>query len=292
MKYHIESSDLRIQVNSIGMELSSIQSKNSNQEYLWQGNPAFWAGQAPVLFPIIGALKNGEMIYKGTTYSMEKHGLVRNSLKPKLISSGNNFLRFALSWDKESLIAYPFKFRLEIEFLLEGKTLLIKHHISNEGDDFMLYSIGGHPAFNCPLHSDEKYEDYYLQFPKEETDATCQIEPNGLIGLGRIPMLNQSKTIPLHSHLFDHDALVFKNLKSRKVSLEHQTRGPILAVEYQDFNYLGIWAKPSAPFVCIEPWLGIADSVDTNQNFEEKEGLLKLAPGESDQKSYSITILE
>jgi galactose mutarotase-like enzyme len=274
------------------MELSSIHSKNSNQEYLWQGNPAYWTGQAPVLFPIVGALKNGQMIYKGITYSMEKHGLVRNSLKPKLISSGNNFLRFALSWDEESLTAYPFKFRLEIEFLLNGKTLQVKHHISNESEVFMLYSIGGHPAFNCPLHSDEKYEDYYLQFPEDETDATCMIEPNGLIGLGSIPMLIQSKTIPLHSHLFDDDALVFKNLKSRKVALVSQKRGPILAVEYQDFNYLGIWAKPSAPFICIEPWLGIADSVNTNQNFEEKEGLLKLAPGKSDQKSYSITILD
>ena len=292
MKYKIESSDLSIQVNSIGMELSSILSKNSNQEYLWQGNPDFWTGQAPVLFPIIGALKNGQMIYKGITYSLEKHGLVRNSSKPKLVSSGSNFLRFTLSWDEDSVSTYPFKFRLEIEFLLEGKTLEVKHHISNEGNDLMLYSIGGHPAFNCPLHPDEKYEDYYLQFPKEETDATCKIAPNGLIGLDRIPILKQTNKISLHSHLFDHDALVFKNLKSRKISLVNQTRGTILSMEYQDFNYLGIWAKPSAPFVCLEPWLGIADSVDTNQNFEDKEGLLKLAPGESDQKSYSITILD
>jgi galactose mutarotase-like enzyme len=181
---------------------------------------------------------------------------------------------------------------LEIEFLLKGNTLHVLHFIFNEGNESMLYSLGGHPAFNCPLLPGEKYEDYYLEFPLPETDSTCSIEPNGLIGLDRIPMLDQSKIIPLHSHLFDHDALVFKNLKSRKVSLSNRTHGPILAVEFEDFNYLGIWAKPSAPFVCIEPWLGIADSVDTNQNFEEKEGLLSLAPGESAQKSYSIAIMQ
>jgi galactose mutarotase-like enzyme len=292
MKHLIESSDLRIKVNAVGMELCSIESKTSNQEYLWQGNPAYWAGQAPVLFPIVGALKNDQMSYGGISYSMIRHGFVRNSAMPKLVNSDSNFLEFAFSWDEQSLKAYPFKFKLEIQFLVEGKTLQIKHTISNEGDKTMLYSIGAHPAFNCPLHSNENYEDYFLKFPEEETDVTCMIDSTGLIGLGRKPMLNQSKTLQLHSHIFDHDALVFKNLKSRKISLVHQTRGPVLEVEYEDFNYLGIWAKPGAPFVCIEPWLGIADSIDTNQKFEDKEGILKLAPGHSDQKSYSITILE
>jgi galactose mutarotase-like enzyme len=292
MKYSIESADLWVEVNSIGMELSSIRSKHSNQEYLWQGNPAFWTGQAPVLFPIIGALKNGQLNYQGKFFELPKHGLVRNSVKPKLIESGTDFLRFGMAWDAETLEIYPFKFSLEITFLLDGKSLQIQHRITNSADESMLYSIGGHPAFNCPLKADESYEDYYLEFEEEETAATWLIDQSGLISLEQKPILDHTKNLPLHSHLFDYDALVFKNLKSSSVKLFHRKKGPLLAVDFEDFNYLGIWAKPAAPFVCIEPWLGIADSVDSSQNFEEKEGVLKLASGQSDQKIYSISILE
>jgi galactose mutarotase-like enzyme len=274
------------------MELSSIRSKHSNQEYLWQGNPAFWTGQAPVLFPIIGALKNGQLNYQGKFFELPKHGLVRNSVKPKLIESGTDFLRFGMAWDAETLEIYPFKFSLEITFLLDGKSLQIQHWITNSADESMLYSIGGHPAFNCPLKADESYEDYYLEFEEEETAATWLIDQSGLISLEQKPILDHTKNLPLHSHLFDYDALVFKNLKSSSVKLFHRKKGPLLAVDFEDFNYLGIWAKPAAPFVCIEPWLGIADSVDSSQNFEEKEGILKLASGQSDQKIYSISILE
>jgi galactose mutarotase-like enzyme len=292
MKHNIESAELSVEVNSIGMELSSIRSKQSNQEYLWQGDPAFWTGQAPVLFPIVGTLKNGQMIHQGIPYSLERHGFIRDSLKPRLVDSGTDFLRFDMTWDAETLKIYPFKFSLEITFLLNGKSIQIQHRITNTGDETMRYSIGAHPAFNCPLKENESYSDYYLEFEEEETDATWLIDPSGLISLEQKPMLDHTKNLPLHSHLFDHDALVFKNLKSRSVKLVHQKNGPVLAVDFEDFNYLGIWAKPAAPFVCIEPWLGIADSVDSNQEFSEKEGILKLASGHSDQKSYSITILE
>jgi galactose mutarotase-like enzyme len=291
MKHSIESADLQVEVNPIGMELSSIRSKHSNQEYLWQGNPEFWTGQAPVLFPIIGALKNGQFNFQGKSYELPKHGFVRNSSKPKLIESGENYLKMGMTWDEETLKMYPFKFRLELKFLLEGKTLHIQHHIINEGDETMHYSIGGHPAFNCPLHENERYEDYYLEFEKEETEATWLIDPSGLISLEQKPMLDHTKNLSLHSHLFDQDALVFKKLESREVSLYSRNSGPVLKVNFADFDYLGIWAKPNAPFVCLEPWLGIADSEDINQNFEEKEGILKLDAGQSDQKSYSITIL-
>lgn len=292
MKHRIESENLWIEVNSIGMELSSIRSKQSNQEYLWQGDPTFWPGQAPVLFPIVGALKNGQMIYKEICYSLGRHGFVRNSPKPRLIDSGLNFLRFGMEWDSDTLKIYPFKFNLEITFLLEGKTMHIQHQIVNRGDEVMLYSIGAHPAFRCPQMADENYEDYYLEFEAEETAATWLIDPSGLIGLTQKPILDHTKYLPLHSHLFDDDALVFKNLRSRSVKLVHQKRGALLAVDFGDFNYLGIWAKPAAPFVCIEPWLGIADSVDSSQQLIEKEGILKLEAGQSAQKNYSITIFE
>jgi galactose mutarotase-like enzyme len=292
MKHRIESSELLVEVNSFGMEISSIRSSHTNQEYLWQGDPAFWTGQAPVLFPIIGRLKNGQMTYKGKSYDIPKHGFVRNISNPKVIDFGKDFLKMEVTCDADSLKIYPFKFKLEMSFILKGKTLHVSHSISNEGEETMLYSVGGHPAFNCPLYADEVYSDYFLEFEKEETDSTWMIDPNGLIDKDQKLVLDHTKKLPLHAQLFDQDALVFKNLRSRRVSLVSQNRGPVLAVEFEDFNYLGIWAKPNAPFVCIEPWLGIADSVNHNQKFEEKEGILTLPAGKSTQKIYSITILE
>ncbi|WP_111610218.1 aldose 1-epimerase family protein [Algoriphagus yeomjeoni] len=292
MRHKLVSSELSIEVNEIGMELSSIKNKASGLEYLWQGDPNIWNGQAPVLFPIIGALKNEFTFISGQKYEMPKHGLVRNSNKPKLVEKTDSSLRFRFSWDEETMLLYPFKFQLDILFTLENKTLKVEHIISNLGDKAMFYSIGAHPAFNCPLKDEEEYEDYFLEFEQYETDSTWVVEENGLIGLDQKLVLNNTATLPLNKNLFDKDALIFKNLKSRKVSLSHKSSGPILSVKFDDFNYLGIWAKPGAPFVCIEPWLGIGDSINSNQKFEEKDGILKLEPHQSDSKSYEITILD
>lgn len=291
MTHQLENLDLSVKLNECGIELSSIKSISSGIEYLWQGNPAIWQGQAPVLFPIIGALKEGFTLINGQKYSMPKHGIVRNSSKPILKSRTANSLLFSLIWDKESLIHYPFKFELEIEFILNEKTLVVSHKITNHGHETMLYSIGGHPAFNCPLLDGEEYEDYLLEFAQAETDSTWEVEDTGLIGLNQKLVLDNTNTLPLHKHLFDDDALIFKHLKSREMKLKHKTKGTVLSVKFDDFNYLGIWAKPGAPFVCIEPWLGIGDSINSNQKFEEKEGILRLEPLQNDVKTYSITIL-
>ena len=272
------------------MELCSIKSNQTGTEYIWQADPTLWKGSAPVLFPIIGALKDGYTLINGKEYRMPKHGLVRNSTKPKLVEKTGHSLKFRLSWDEESLKNYPFKFELEMVFTLTDKTLKIEHIVTNLGKEIMPYSIGGHPAFNCPLIDGEEYEDYSLEFEQKETDATWMVNPNGLIGLDQRLVLDDTKTLPLNKHLFDDDALIFKDLKSREVKLCHKTRGAILSVKFEDFDYLGIWAKPGAPFVCIEPWLGIGDSTDSNQKFEEKEGLLAVATNTSETKSYSITV--
>ncbi|WP_057936486.1 aldose 1-epimerase family protein [Algoriphagus resistens] len=291
MNFTLESTDLSVKINPVGMELSSIQSKTTGLEYLWQADPAIWKGHAPVLFPIVGALKGGYTTINGKKYEMPKHGLVRNSSKPKLISHTNTTLALRLTWDEESLQKYPYKFQLDMVFSLVGNTLTIKHIVTNQSDESMLYSIGGHPAFNCPLLPDEKYADYSIEFAQPETDATWLIDEAGLIKNQTKPFLENSSSIHLRGSLFDDDALIFKYLKSREVTLRHQSKGAILSVQFEDFEYLGIWAKPGAPFVCIEPWLGIGDSSDSNQQFEEKEGLLNLEPNQSHVKTYSITIL-
>lgn len=292
MTHKLKSSELSIEVNEIGMELCSIKSNQTGTEYIWQADPSIWKGSAPVLFPIIGALKGGYTLINGKEYKMPKHGLVRNSSKPKLIAQTDNSLRFRLSWDKESLTQYPFEFQLDVVFTLVGKTLEIEHQISNLGNKTMPYFIGAHPAFNCPLYPGETYEEYSLEFPELENDATWLITDNGLITDQTQPFLENSSSIHLEKHLFDKDALIFKHLKSREVTLTHRKKGAILSVKFDDFDYLGIWAKSGAPFVCIEPWLGIGDSFNSNNEFVNKEGLQKLEPQQSETKSYSIMVID
>lgn len=150
MTHKLVSSELSIEVNETGMELSSIKLNHTGTEYIWQADPTIWKGQAPVLFPIIGALKEGYTLINGQKYEMPKHGLVRNSTKPKLVEKTETSLKFRFTWDQETLQNYPFKFELDLEFTLEGKALTIEHIITNLGNEVMPYSIGAHPAFTCP----------------------------------------------------------------------------------------------------------------------------------------------
>lgn len=291
MFFTIESDQLIVQINSKGMELNSIRSKTSNLEYLWQGDPQYWTGQAPILFPIIGALKDGKTMFQGKEYALPKHGFIRNSELGKLVEQEKDRLVFQVTSSPETLALYPFQFVLEITFQLHGNCLDVKHVVKNTGEQDMYYSLGGHPAFVCPIHAEAKYDEYAIEFPEVEQDHTWLIQPNGLIGSEGNQILNNTNLIPLHEHIFDADALIFKHLKSRKASLVHQIYGPVVQVDFEDFDYLGIWAKPGAPFVCIEPWLGIADSVNASGNLEDKEGIRKLSPQNSEIKSYQIRIM-
>ncbi|WP_343854439.1 aldose 1-epimerase family protein [Algoriphagus jejuensis] len=290
MHYTIQSETLLVTVNQRGMELSSLKSKITGQEYLWQGDPQFWTGQAPILFPIIGALKDGKTSYEGKTYILPKHGFVRNSDQAKLIKQLSDTLVFRLDSTPETLEVYPFAFALEVSFRVSGNSLEISHEVYNLDRKPLYYSLGGHPAFNCPLLAGESLEEYRIEFPQVEHDSTWMITPEGLIGEKGEMILDSSNEIHLHAQIFDQDALIFKALKSREVSLTHCDRGPIVKMDFDDFDYLGIWAKPGAPFVCLEPWLGIADASDHSGQLNEKEGIRRIEPGESERKKYSIRV--
>jgi galactose mutarotase-like enzyme len=187
---------------------------------------------------------------------------------------------------------YPFKFEFNIKYALEENKLNVEHTIVNMGDKPMLFSLGGHPGFNCPVNADESYSDYFLEFQEAETAETWRVQKDGLIGKETVPVFDEPKIINLHSHLFDEDALIFKNLNSKKVSLKSRKSKQVLSMIFNDFPYLGIWAKPMADYVCIEPWIGIADSVDTDRNFENKEGMVLLGSKQSTTAVYTILIEE
>lgn len=292
MLHFAKNSELEIAVRQPGAELYSIKSVKSGIEYMWDSNPAIWNSSAPILFPIVGCLKDNTYIWKGEKYSLTRHGFIREN--PQLLLTGitADTLAFGMSSSKETHKIYPFDFEFSVKFVLEGTKIKVVHQVTNSGNSLLYFSLGGHPAFRCPIHSHEKYEDYYLEFDQPEQVSTWQLTGEGLLSGQTAPVINGSKILPLTHELFSKDALIFKDLESRKVTLRSKRSSQALSFSFEDFPFLGIWAKTNGDFVCIEPWLGVADSWDTDQHFEHKEGILQLQAGEVFEASYIIDIQE
>ena len=282
---------LQINIKSKGAELCNITSVKNTTEFMWQANPEIWGGHAPNLFPIIGCMKDDHYIYNNKVYQMPKHGFVRRSDGFKIKSQTDSCITFTIASNDELYEFYPFLFELDITYTLSKNTLTIKHTVTNKDDKALYFSLGGHPAFNCPLSEDENYTDYYLEFEKPEKSPSYLLNmANGLLTNKTKPAFAEGNKIHLRPDLFNEDALIFKDLESRIVTLKHKTKGNVLTVNFKDFKQLGIWAKPNAPYVCIEPWLGIADNETTDQKIETKEGILKLDAKGTFNASYSIEI--
>ena len=289
--YSIQNKNIKISIKEIGAELSSIVSLKNNKEYLWRGDASFWGGQAPILFPFVGRLKDDVFIANGKEYSQKQHGFFRRSNAIKLIEKTNTKLTFSIKHSEETLDVYPYEFEFKTSYELIDNNVVIHHYVENLGENSMYFSLGEHPAFNCSLIDQNKsYEECSLIFEKTETDATWNLNKDGLFDNTTTEVLNNTDTLHLNSNSFDNDALVFKKLKSNKITLANKSEGSLITVAFEDFPYLGIWSKPNAPFVCIEPWLGVADSADTNQKIEEKEAIINLARNENFSASYSIEI--
>lgn len=293
-KVHTLSNDfLTISVQHEGAELCSIVSGKTGREYMWEGNPDSWGSFAPVLFPIIGSLKNGTYFFQGKSYSIPKHGFIRHNKNLKFNQLSQDCFELSLKYDSESLKIYPFKFEFFIRFSLVDSKIFVEHEIINHSaEESLFFSVGGHPAFKCPFNEDEKYDDYYLEFEKSENAETWEVLPDGLINSTTKPLLSNTSVLRLTENLFDNDALIFKDLKSKRVSLKSTKSTQSVTVEFLNFPYLGIWAKPKGKFVCIEPWQGISDSVDTNQDFSKKEGMIELESGGTSKMAYTIIIEE
>jgi len=291
MIYKIENKILQLSVKLKGAEICSLKSVKSGKEFIWEGNPEIWSGQAPILFPIVGALKKGVFKYEGKEYSLPQHGFMRSTDNVKLLEKTEHSLSFLLKSDKESLKVYPFDFEFITTFELKDNTVQITHKVINPSDKEMYFSFGAHPAFKCPINSNESYGDYYLEFETVEEAESYRVADK-LIDTATKRVFNGGNIINLHSDIFIKDALVFKDLKSTKISLKSKKSDESVTVSYKGFPYMGIWAKHKAPFVCIEPWLGIADGVNANQEIEKKEGIIKLAAKEQFKAMYTIEIFE
>ncbi len=279
-----------ISVKRVGAELCSIRRLTDGREYIWGADPVVWRGHAPVLFPIVGALKGDSYVLDGIKYTLPRHGFVRNNEDVELVSSTSDCLTFMLQYNQHTYEQYPFRFEFLITFTLVDNTIVIGHTVKNLGNGDMYFSLGGHPAFRCPPFSGEKYSDCYLEFEEPETVHTYKVEGTGLIGGKAGLILDNSRFLDLHGRLFDKGALIYKDLKSKSVCLASKVSGKIVQVEFDDFDYLGVWSKPNADFVCIEPWLGIADNIETDQDLRKKEGIIRLTGKSSFNAAYAVSV--
>ena len=287
----IQNSSIKISVTKIGAELCSLFSKEKNVEFMWQANPTIWGSHAPILFPIIGCLKDGIFLFEGNTYSVPKHGFIRNNATLESNIIRENCMEFRSKYTEETLKNYPFNYEFIVRYILQENGVKVEHTIINhDTQNPMYFSLGGHPGFKCPFFEHEKYEDYYIEFAVPETDDTWLVSNEGLIENESISYLKETKTLPLHAEIFAKDALIFKNLKSKTIALKSKNHSVALKMDISEFEYLGLWAKPNASFVCIEPWLGISDNVTTNQDFTQKEGIQRLKAGETKVISFEINI--
>ncbi len=286
----IENNELKITIAEKGAELQSIFSKKNNLGYMWDGDPAFWAKHSPVLFPIIGTLKNNIYFYNDKPYQLSRHGFAREEVFTGE-QRGPHEINFLLKGNAGSLKVFPFEFELNIDYLVKDACLTVMYRVINRSATDMYFSIGGHPAFKVPLVDGTTYDDYYLAFNKKENLPRWPISKDGLIEKQPMPFLNDTNILPLKKDLFFQDALVFKHPSSSMVSLKSSKTKHGLDFDFSGFPYLGIWAAKNADFVCIEPWCGIADSVDTDQQITHKEGINKLASGNIFERSWSVTII-
>jgi len=284
----LENENITVTFVNKGAELRGIKSKITGLDYLWKGDQQFWGKFSPVLFPIIGGLKNDSYIFEDKEYHLPRHGFARDhDFEVQQISDGE--VLFTLSSTAETLALYPFEFKLGLRYQLSGNTLSCTYEVDNTAQKDMLFSIGGHPAFAAPLTADTSYEDYYVEFTAEQSVTYHKIADN-LISDQTVELpLNEGK-LALKHELFYDDALVFKTLKSNLLHLRNTKNSHGLDFSFEGFPYFGIWAAKDADFVCLEPWCGIADGVNHNQQLSDKEGVISLSPGQSWNRTWQVTV--
>ncbi|MDP7287612.1 MAG: aldose 1-epimerase family protein [Phycisphaerae bacterium] len=289
MSVTISNGKLSATVAPTGAELKSLVEDSSGVEYVWQSDPAHWTGAAPILFPIIGGLRNGEYSYRGKTYSMPGHGIVRK-VEWKPVASDATSVSFETVSSDETKKQYPFDFNLRATFTLEDKSLAVRYDVKNTGSDVMFFSIGSHPAINVPFAGGYP-QHYYFHFSRPENMERYFFK--GGVHLNETePIFDNSRQISITPTLFDRGPIIFKNPASESVTIMNSRNTKRVRVRTQGVPFLALWAPPGAPFACIEPWHGVMDNVDCDGEFSTKEGIMSLAAGGSYTTGYWIDILD
>lgn len=281
---------ISIAVKSLGAELSSLKKAGQAHEYMWTGNPEYWTGQSPVLFPIVGSVQNETTEINGQAYTFKNHGFARRQ-EFKLIKKLDNKLVFSLTENEETLKSYPFKFELRLTYTLIEAEVQITYEIRNTDSQEIYFQLGTHPGFNCPLEEGLSLSDYFLEFSNLESSKRYFVNEGNLNIAGKEQILfNDSNTLPLNHELFYEGALIFRDLKSTSVELKSHKGHRSLRMSWFNFPYMGIWQPRNAPFLCIEPWHGLGDSDTYPVPFKNKEMMVSLPPNETFHAAITIEI--
>jgi galactose mutarotase-like enzyme len=285
----IENDALRVEISTKGAQLTAVYDKVNQLEHLWQADPAVWPWHAPNLFPIVGQLINNELLVDGKAYPMNRHGFARQSEFILLEQEGDH-VALSLPNSEQTVHSYPYKFDFQVLYTLIENALRVTYKLINHDDKTIYFSVGGHPAFRVPFYVGENYEDYYLEFEKRERLITHLLSAEGTFNGETEAIPSPGNKLYLSHKLFEKDALVFKDIVSREVSIKSDKHDKSVSVQFPHFNYLGIWSKGGGEFVCIEPWLGCADTENRPIDISQKEDIQSLKPGHVFEAAFFISL--
>ncbi|EAD0488667.1 aldose 1-epimerase family protein [Listeria monocytogenes] len=286
----LENEVLLVEMKTAGAELTRIFHKDTGLEYLWNADSKFWGRHSPVLFPTVGRLVEDTYLVDGKPYHIGQHGFARDR-DFQVVEQTEKSVRFELDADEDSLAVYPYKFKLSIIYTIEKNTVAVSYEVENTDNKRIYFSIGAHPAFNLPLTDGTTFEDYYLDFGTEENLETLCLEGPYRSGEIKKVVDEAARYLPLNYDLFKNDALIFEALKQKEMTIKSDKTPHFVKVSFPEFPFVGVWtAKAGTPFLCIEPWYGIADGAGESVELRDKAGIEHLEPEAVFASEYEITV--
>lgn len=272
----------------LSYKLDGVEKIHQGQECIDAYGKVYWKRHFPVLFPIVGKLKQNRTIINGRTYEMSQHGFARD-MEFEPITKLDNFHSYVLRSNPSTMVKYPFEFSLYITYRTDGNKLTTIYKVVNDGDNNMPFGVGGHPAFKIDME-DLLNEEYYLEFDQDEDKIHFLYLVDGLVGTEYAKnIMIDKRRIKITKDTFNNDAVIMKGITSNKISLKRR-RGnkTLLTMDFEGFPYLGVWSKPGAPFLCIEPWYSTADAVKSTGVFAQKSDILVLAPKKEFECKFTV----
>ena len=276
----LKNESIEVRLSPIGAELRGLRRLDTGVEYMWSGDPAHWERVSPILFPIVGRLHNDSYTWQGRRYSLPQHGFARD-LEFDIVHEDGTCASFLLGSAGPYLDRYPQEFQLAVTYTVDGASLSIRYDVFNPSStDDLLFSLGAHPAFRWPLDESVPSDGYSLRFERTETANRLEVGSDGLLTGRKVPFFRDVDQLKLRPDLFRAGAVVLEGLKSESVTLGAET-GPSVRLHARGAKWWGFWTKPGAPFLCLEPWHGVADTFGADWDLRGKPGIVALAPGDS-----------
>lgn len=286
----IRNHAMTVTVDELGAQLMSI-TADDGTEYLWNGDPAYWTGRAPILFPYVGRLTNDRYTYDGKEYEMTRHGFAKRS-EFTVLTAGKDHVTLHIEDTEESRKIYPFAFHFDVSYVLEGNTLVVVYATENMDNKTMFFGLGGHPGFRVPLEAGKDFTDYRLTFAQPSQPSQVLLSDSYMLSGHEAPYpLENGVDLPLRHELFDHDAIILKNFaRSLTLSAGEGTRG--LTLTCPKMRYMGIWHQPKtdAPYVCLEPWVSLPSRENVVEDLSQQFDLISLAPRQRYENRWTVTI--